>query len=343
MSRSERTIKAAAAAVFAVIVMILAVGVGSVAISPRGIMAILAYKLAGRTLPADVPQSMVSILWEIRFPRACCAFITGAMLSLSGAVMQSLLQNPLASSYTLGVSSGASLGAALIIVFEISIPALNYFLLPASGFIFGLATVFLVLAFSAGLDGDLRSHTIILFGMILSLFVNAVLTMLSAAFSRHMQRLILWQMGSFAGRRWIHAAILLGICIPGVILACALHRELDLMSFGEDTARAAGVDTKKGRAILLILSSVLTGAAVCFTGVIGFIDLAAPHAVRRLFGSSHKYVLPMSALLGGGFMALADLISRSLFSPQEIPVGAVTAFLGAPFFLWIYFGSRRRR
>ena len=305
-------------------------------------MAILAYKLFGQPLPADVGSSLVSILWEIRLPRACCAFIVGAMLSLSGAVMQSLLQNPLASSYTLGVSSGASLGAALIIVFEISIPALHYFLLPASGFVFGLATVFLVMAFSSRLDGDLRSHTIILFGMIFSLFVNAILTMLSAAYSRHMQRLILWQMGSFAGRRWVHAAILLVICVAGIIVACAYHRELDLMSFGEDTARSSGVDTKKGRLVLLVLSSILTGAAVCFTGVVGFIDLAAPHAVRRLFGSSHKYVLPMSALTGGSFLALADLISRTVFSPQEIPVGAVTALVGAPFFLWVYFGSRRR-
>lgn len=341
--RGKQGLKLTTAFVFSVIAMILAVGVGSVSISPREIVAIIFSKLSGSEMPAFINAGKVSILWEIRFPRACCAFITGALLSLSGAVMQSLLQNPLASSYTLGISSGASLGAAFVIVYEVSIPALNYFLLPLSGFIFGLVTVFLVLAFSARLDGNLRSHTIILFGMILSLFVNAILTLLSAAHSRHMQRLILWQMGSFAGRRWEHAGILLVICVIGVIIACAFHRELDLMSFGENTAEAVGVDTKKSRRILLVLSSVLTGAAVCFTGVIGFIDLAAPHAVRRIFGSSHRMVLPMSALLGGSFMALADLISRTILSPQEIPVGAVTALLGAPFFLWVYFGTGRKR
>ena len=115
------------------------------------------------------------------------------------------------------------------------------------------------------------------------------------------------------------------------------------MSFGEEQSQAMGVEIKRTRFILLILSSILTGVAVCFTGVIGFIDLAAPHAVRRLFGSSHRYVLPMSAVIGGSFMALADLLSRTVLAPQEIPVGAVTALLGAPFFLWVYFGTRGKR
>ena len=115
------------------------------------------------------------------------------------------------------------------------------------------------------------------------------------------------------------------------------------MSFGEEQSQAMGVEVRRTRFILLVLSAVMTGAAVCFTGVIGFIDLAAPHAVRRLFGSSHRYVLPMSAVIGGSFMALADLLSRTVLSPQEIPVGAVTALLGAPFFLWVYFGTRGKR
>ncbi|MCR4643523.1 MAG: iron ABC transporter permease [Lachnospiraceae bacterium] len=341
--REKRTgLKILLAILFSVIVMILAVGLGSVSLSPGKIMAILFHKLFGRELPGDISASMVSILWDIRIPRAACAFIVGAMLSLSGAVVQSLLQNPLASSYTLGVSSGASLGAALIIVSGITLPILNYLLLPLTGFVFGLGTVLLVLFCSVRLDRNLRSHTIILFGMILSLFVNAILTMLSAAFSQHMQRLILWQMGSFSGRRWEHAGILLAICLAGTFLTCMFHRELDLMSFGEEDASSVGVDTSRSRFLLLILSSVLTGAAVCFTGVIGFIDLAAPHAVRRLFGASHRILLPMSALIGGAFLALADLLARTVLSPQEIPVGAVTALLGAPFFLWVYFGSRRR-
>lgn len=329
--------------VFALAAIILAAGLGSVRVSPGGILAVIANKLFERPLPEEIGSSIVSIIWDIRLPRAVSAFIVGAMLSVSGAVVQALLQNPLASSYTLGVSSGASLGAALVIVNEISIPVIGTLMLPLTGFAFGLGTVLLVIFFSSRLDNNLRNHTIILFGMIVSLFVNGMLTLLSSAYSRHMNRLILWQMGTFAGRRWEHVGILLAICLLGLAVICFFNRELDLMSFGEEQSQAMGVDVKRSRLILLVISSVLTGAAVCFTGVIGFIDLAAPHAVRRIFGSSHKYVLPMSAVIGGSFMTLADLASRTVLSPQEIPVGAVTALLGAPFFLWVYFGTRSKR
>ena len=157
----------------------------------------------------------------------------------------------------------------------------------------------------------------------------------------HMQRLILWQMGSFSGRRWIHVGILLGCTLIGSFAVMFYHRELDIMTFGEEQALSIGVDTRKVKIILLALASFLTGAAVCFSGIIGFVDLAVPHVVRRVFGSRHKIVLPMSMVLGGAFMAIADLAARTLLSPREIPVGAVTALVGAPFFMWVYFRDRR--
>ena len=316
---------------------------GSVSVPVKDGLSIVFHKLTGTPIPGTIEKSLVSILWEIRMPRTFTAFFVGAAISVSGVVMQSVLQNPLASSYTMGVSAGATLGVAVMMMTGFDASLFGMFTLPIAGFLSGFLTVIFVIGVSARIDHNMHNHTIILFGMVFSLFVNAVLTLISSLYSEHIQRLILWQMGSFAGRRWEHAGILLIICVAGVIIACAFHRELDLMSFGENTAEAVGVDTKKSRRILLILSSVLTGAAVCFTGVIGFIDLAAPHAVRRIFGSSHRIVLPMSVLLGGSFMALADLISRTILSPQEIPVGAVTALLGAPFFLWVYFGTGRKR
>ncbi len=328
---------------FVLIALVISIGAGSVSVRPDDICAIIGNKLFGISFKNEIDPSIISIVWEIRMPRVFSAFAVGAMLSLSGAVMQSLLQNPLASSYTLGVSSGASLGAAIIIVSEISIPALGLFLLPATGFVFGLATVLIVIFFSSRLDNNLRNHTIILFGMVLSLFVNAILTMISTAYSQHIQRLTLWQFGTFAGRKWIHVAILLGFLIAGLISLSLFHRDLDLLNFGEEQSLTMGVDTKKVKYALLIISSMLTGASVCFTGIIGFIDLTVPHIIRRFFGSAHRTLLPMSALLGGGFMALADLVSRTVLAPREIPVGAVTAFIGAPFFLWVYLTGRKGR
>jgi iron complex transport system permease protein len=325
------------------VVMAACVCVGSVSISVSDTLAIIRHKLFGSDLPEALDASLIPILWEIRMPRAFAAFLVGGALSVSGAVIQALLQNPLASSYTLGVSSGASLGAAIVIVTEITVPFLGMWMLPASGFFFAVMTILFVIFFSSKLDHNLQNHTIILFGMVFSLFINAILTLLSALYKSHMQRLILWQMGSFSGRRWSHVGILLVCILIGLLCLLPFHRELDMFTFGEEQSMAMGVDTKKTKIILLILSSLLTGVSVCFTGVIGFIDLTVPHLVRRIFGSAHRYTLPLSMLVGGTLMALADLISRTLIAPQEIPVGAVTALLGAPFFLWVYFHPGRSK
>ena len=322
--------------------LVAAVGVGSVGISPAAILQILGYKLFGLALPETIDGITVSILWNVRLPRALLAFVVGAALAVSGTVMQSVLKNPLASSYTLGVSSGASLGAALVIIFGLTLPVAGMFTLPLAGTLCGLLTVFLVMAFAARLDRHVENQTIILVGMVLSLFVNAVLTLLTYRFREHMQRLITWQMGSFSGRDWSHLGVVFPIAVIGILLLAGFAKEMDIMTFGEEQAMTIGVELKRTKLILIGLSALLTGASVAFAGVIGFIDLIAPHVVRRIFGSSHKLVVPMSALFGGAFMALADLLARTLPAPSELPVGAVTALVGAPFFAYVYFKKRKR-
>ena len=322
--------------------LVAAVGVGSVSISPAAILQILGHQLFGLTLPETIDGITVSILWNVRLPRALLAFVVGAALAVSGTVMQSGLKNPLASSYTLGVSSGASLGAALVIIFGLTLPVAGMFTLPLAGTLCGLLTVFLVMAFAARLDRHVENQTIILVGMVLSLFVNAVLPLLSYRFREHMQRLITWQMGSFSGRDWSHLGVVFPIAVIGILLLAGFAKEMDIMTFGEEQAMTIGVELKRTKLILIGLSALLTGASVAFAGVIGFIDLIAPHVVRRIFGSSHKLVVPMSALFGGAFMALADLLARTLTAPSELPVGAVTALVGAPFFAYVYFKKRKR-
>ena len=242
----------------------------------------------------------------------------------------------------MGVSSGATLGVAIVIMTHFASTLLGMFALPIAGFFSGFLTVLFVIAVSAKIDHNMQNHTIILFGMVFSLFVNSVLTLISALESEHIQRLILWQMGSFSGRRWIHGLIVAACVIVGGTLLIFRHRELDILSFGEEQAMSIGVDTKRTKIILLLLASFLTGAAVCFSGIIGFVDLTIPHAVRKIFGARHRYVLPMSMILGGAFMSFADMVSRTILSPREIPVGAVTALVGAPFFLWVYFNDSKK-
>ena len=199
------------------------------------------------------------------------------------------------------------------------------------------------MALAARFDRNLESSTVILTGMVLSLFVNAMLTLVTARAGDHLQQLVFWQMGSFSGQSWMNCGVMAIISILGTLFLMGYGREMDLMTFGEDQALSAGVELKKTKFLLIAVSALLTGAAVAFAGVIGFVDLIAPHVVRRFFGSNHRIVIPMSALFGGGFMVIADLAARTVMSPQELPVGAVTALIGAPFFAYVYFRKRRGR
>ena len=321
--------------------LLLAVGVGSVAISPLEALQIMGHKLFGLRLPESITASSVSILWTIRLPRVLLAFCVGAMLSVSGTVMQSVLRNPLASSYTLGVSSGASLGAAAVILTGWSLPLLGAFTLPAAGLTAGMLAVLAAVTFASRVDRSMRNNTIILAGRVFSLFINAVLTLLYSMSREHSQQLLQWQMGSFALKGWKEVTLLFPIGVVGILALMRFGRELDILTFGEEDASAMGVDTRRVKWALLGLAAALTGSAVAFAGVIGFIDLIAPHVVRRLFGTRHQLTLPMSALFGGGFMALCDMAARTVIAPVELPVGAVTAIIGAPFFAYVYFRRRR--
>jgi len=328
--------------IISIIILLFAVAIGSVYIAPMDILRVLGHKLFGQELPTSFDATQVSIIWNLRLPRALLAFIVGAMLSVSGAIMQSVLKNSLASSYTLGVSSGASLGAGIVFLFGVSIPFLGVFSLPLLGFIFALGTIVLVIGFAIKVGGGLENNTIILSGMVISLFANALVTLMSAISREQIQRLIFWQMGSFASKDWMTVFILLAIVIVGTIYMTHYHQEMDMLTFGEEQAQAMGVNTKRTKWILLITAAAMTGSAISFVGVIGFVDLVAPHVVRKVFGSAHRLVIPMSAVWGGAFMVICDLVARTIVPQREIPVGAVTALLGAPFFAYIYFSKRAR-
>ena len=331
------TVKVLISILAAVLALLVSIGVGSVYISPAQSCSIFMNKLFGVSLADGIEANTVSIFWEIRVPRVLTAFLVGAALSVSGTVMQSVLQNPLASSYTLGVSSGASVGAAIIIVSGFSLPLIGSLTLPLTAFVFGLATVLLAIGFSERLDRNMHNQTIILVGMVLSLFVNAILTLISAMFKQHIQQLTVWTMGSFSSRTWYHVSVLFPVCLIGTVLLTLYSREMDILTFGDEQAMTIGVDTHKVKMTLLVISAAMTGTAVCFAGVIGFIDLIAPHVVRRIFGPAHRVTIPMAAVFGGSFMVVADLISRTIAAPVEVPVGAVTALIGAPFFMYIFF------
>jgi len=332
---------------------------GSIAISPAQIIEVIVTRIIGSQ--SGLPAHIESIIWNLRIPRVLLAWLVGAALAVSGAVMQSVLRNPLASSFTLGVSAGASLGAAFLMmapalfsgplanpvsaivlsVITLYNTASGPLALPVAGFIASLLAMVIVVRLSTLIDPRLSGTVIILCGMVLSLFASALLTLFSALAREEMTRLLFWQMGSFAMKDWIAVKILAPITALGLLLTQIFTKELDILTFGEEQAHSLGVAVQPVKKILIALTSILTGSAIAFVGVIGFLDLVIPHSLRRLTGPAHRLLIPASALAGGGFMVLADLASRTLIQSLELPVGAVTAIIGAPIFAWIFLSSRR--
>lgn len=325
----------------AIITIVLGVAIGSVFISPKDILTVISNKIFGVGLPENFNETNVSIIWELRLPRVLLAFLVGGALSASGAVVQSVLKNPLASPFTLGVSSGASFGAGIIIATGFTLPIFSGLTLPLSGLVCGMLTVMLAVGLAAKVDKNLGSSTIVLTGMVFSLFINAVLTLVAGLSGDKYQIIMKWQLGTFSAKGWEYVkilAIVFAVCLAVILF---FTRELDILTFGEEQAAAIGVETKKVKWILLLVIAVLTGTAVSFAGVIGFIDLIAPHIVRKLFSSRHKILVPMSALFGGIFMVICDLISRTIVAPKELSIGVITALIGAPFFAYIYLRRKK--
>ena len=316
--------------------------IGSSNIHVLDTISIILNKIFNIPLKEGIDPKDISIIWLLRLPRVLLAFMVGGCLGVSGCVVQSILKNELASPYTLGVSSGASLGAGLVIILGISIPFLGQLTLPVIGFLCGLLTVYSVVIFSSKIDKTMANNTIILAGMVFSLFVNALLTTLTAIFSEDIKSISLWQMGSFSMKGWSYVKALILFLIIGIIGVLKYTKEMDILTFGEEQAKAVGVDTSKVKKNLFIFTAVLTGSAISLSGTIGFVDLIAPHVVRKIFGSKHKYVIPMSFVFGGSLMVITDLIARTIISPAELPVGAITAIIGAPFFAYVYFSKGKK-
>jgi iron complex transport system permease protein len=326
--------------IFAIVIVCAGTSIGSSNIRLLDTVRIIVEKIFTIPFANGIDPRDVSIVWRLRLPRVLLAFIVGGSLSISGAVIQSVLKNQLAAPYILGVSSGASLGAALVMLTGIAFPLVGGLTLPLTGFLFGLAAVYIVITFSSKLDKSLSNNTVILFGMVFSLFINAILTTLVALFRDELKNLIIWQMGSFSLKGWSYVRAMIPFFIIGTLGIIRYTKEMDILTFGEEQAKSMGVETEKVRKRLFVFSTILTGAAVSLSGAIGFVDLIAPHAARKIVGSNHRHVIPMSFILGGTIMVAADLIARTIVSPSELPVGAITALIGAPFFAWVYFRKR---
>lgn len=283
-----------------------------------------------------------NILWEIRLPRVVLAGLVGASLAIAGAAFQGLLKNPLADPYTLGVSSGASVGAVMTLFFGISIPFLGMYTLPVFSMIGAALTMFLVLGFAKLVDRAMKMETIILTGIIFGSFLGSVLSLMIALTGEELRQIIGWLLGSVSMRGWNYILMILPFVVIGSILLWLNRRELNAMLFGEERAHHLGVNVKQRKWMILIGGSVLTGAAVAVSGTIGFVGLVVPHMTRLLWGTDHRHLLTLSFMNGASLLIICDLVARTIISPTELPVGVITAFIGAPVFAYIFYRQRRK-
>jgi len=320
--------------------LILCICVGSVDLPLGETLRVLWGAIIGK--PAEDALSS-SIILSSRVPRVLCVAFSGAALSVCGGTMQGLLKNPLADGTTLGVSSGASLGAALAIAFGINFASLPFAGTVVMASVFALVSLLIILGLSSRLDNSLSTNTIILIGVIFSMFASSGISVVITFSPERIQNITFWTMGSLNGASYQNA-ILLGsvLVICAIILRCHA-RELNAFAVGEENARNIGVNVKRTKLMVLITVSVLIGVCVSVGGTIGFVGLVTPHMLRMLVGPNQKRLIPACLFRGAIFLLLADLAARVIFRPQELPIGVVTSIIGAVVFVVIFCNARKGR
>ena len=321
-------------------VMLLCICVGSVSIPLKDTLTAMWNTLWGLEVPLGISKN---IILNVRLPRVINVALVGAALSLCGAAMQGLLRNPLADGSTLGVSSGAALGAVIALAFGVSIPGVTFGGVMVMAMVFAFLSLVLILSLAYVLDRSLSTNSIILIGVIFSMFASSVINLIISFAEDHIKSITFWTMGSLSGTNFGHVRILvIAVLICGSIIL-RYARELNAFAIGEDNARHIGVNVKKVKLIVLITVSVLIGVCVSIAGSISFVGLVMPHMARMITGPNHKRLLPSAMFSGAIFLLLADLVARTLLSPIELSIGVVTSLVGAVAFIIIFYRTRKAR
>ncbi|MCL1970644.1 MAG: iron ABC transporter permease [Candidatus Bathyarchaeota archaeon] len=294
-------------------------------------------------LHIDPPSSLaITIIWTIRLPRIVMALIAGAGLAAAGATMQGILRNPLVSSYVLGISSAAGFGAALAIVLGVSVAALSGYLVVGNAFIFCLLAM--VIVYMIARVRGMSSESVILAGVAVGFLFSALISLIQyiSPTSNAVQAIVFWLMGGLHTATWQNILLCFPLVAVAVILMVLQAWNINVMSMGEEVAVSLGVNSKRVLAINMVLETTVTAGIIAFTGIIGFVDLIAPHIARMFIGNDYRYLIPCSALMGAFMLLAADTVGRLIMMPTEIPVGIVTSLLGVPFFIYLLVRKRRR-
>jgi iron complex transport system permease protein len=328
-----------------VLALLAGVAVGAVPLSPGAVVTTLFDRVAGVVgghVGGALTGTDAAVLLQLRLPRVILAALVGAGLAVAGAAYQGVFRNPLADPYLLGAAAGAGLGATLVIAYAPAESIGPVGIVPLAAFVGALLGVGCALALGTAAGGS-QSATLLLAGVAVASFLAAAQTLVQQQNTDDLRAVYGWLLGQLGRAQWSDVGLVLPYLGAAVLVLLLCGRALDVLAVGDDEARSLGVHPGRLRLIVLLAASLATASAVAVSGLIGFVGLIIPHVARRLVGGSHALVLPVSLLTGGAFLVLADLVARVVLAPAELPLGVVTAFIGAPFFAGLLWTGARRR
>ena len=318
---------------------IMSVAIGPINIPPLDVLNIFVSRILVSVNASGWPETFETILLQVRLPNAVLVTLTGMALAGSGAAYQGLFRNPLADPYVIGVASGAGLGAVLAMAFRWPETLVGMLAIPIAAFAGALITVAIVYAI-ARVGRSTPVTTLILAGVAVSSFATAMMTMIMILSRAEIHRAVNWLVGGFSLGGWGPVIAAIPYLIPGLGTLWFLGRQLNVLQFGDDQARQMGLDVERAKIVIIVAASLVAATAVAFSGIIAFVGLIVPHFVRILWGSDYRRLLPLATLFGRSFLLLADLVARTALAPRQLPVGIITALVGAPFFLWLLYRSK---
>ena len=323
-----------------VLALLLAASLGAVSVPIGDIAGITLKRAFGISFGGPWDETKQAIVWELRLPRVLGAAIVGAALATAGVLFQGLLRNPMADPYLIGTSGGAGLAATLALLIPASTGLLGFTVVPVAAFAGALLAVLLVYQI-ARVGARTPITTLLLAGFAASSMMAAAMSFLMLMNQNTLQRVVLWTMGGVSASGWDTLKVVVPLILAGALAAFALTGDLNAFLLGEEQAAALGVSVERKKFLVLTIGALLTGAAVAISGLVGFVGLIVPHVVRLVLGPDHRILLPASFLSGAIFLVLADLVARMLLAPSELPLGVVTALIGAPFFIYLLRRTKR--
>jgi iron complex transport system permease protein len=324
-----------------IIVAILSIAIGPIFIPPGTLVRIIGETLPWIQINPDWPEAFATIVFKVRLPHTALIALTGAALAGSGAAYQGVFRNPLADPYLIGVASGAGLGAVIAMAVNWPAGLFGLYSVPIAAFIGAMLTILVVYTI-AYTNKSLPTTTLILSGVAVSSFATSLTSFLMLRSSEELRRAIGWLLGSGMMSGWKPVLAALPYIAIGLVALLLSGHALNVLQFGEEQAQQLGLAAERAKAIIILAASLATATAVAFSGVIGFVGLIVPHLARILWGHNYKRLVPLSILGGSTVLLLADLLARIVLAPQVLPVGIVTALVGAPFFLWVLWRAKNQ-